>query len=80
MSRNNWIKYGYHQINTNPGFRRNNTRPIYFALFVDDFGVKYVGKENTDHLIKALKKRYIVEDDWEGKKYCSINLYWDYIR
>ena len=53
-------------------------RPISFTLIVDDFGVKYVGKEHADHLISILEELYVVEKDWAGKKYCGINLDWDY--
>ena len=51
-----------------------------FTLIVDDFGVKYVGKENADHLINVLKEHYEVAEDWDGTKYCGINLDWDYIK
>ena len=54
------------------------TRPVQFTLVVDDFGVKYVGKEHADHLIRALKQDYTIEKDWEGKLYCGITLDWDY--
>ena len=49
-------------------------------LIVDDFGVKYVGKEHADHLIKVLKEHYEVAEDWDGEKYCGITLDWDYIK
>ena len=55
--------HGYCQSNTTPGFWRHNTRPICVTLIVDDFGVKYVGKEHADHLIKLLREHYVVEDD-----------------
>ena len=45
---------------------------------VDDFGIKYVGKEHADHLIAILEEFYVVEKDWEGIKYCGITLDWDY--
>ena len=35
-------KHGYHQSKLTPGFWKHDTRPIYFSLIVDDFGVKYV--------------------------------------
>ena len=28
-----------------------------FTLVVDDFGVKYVGKERADHLVASLKTK-----------------------
>jgi hypothetical protein len=45
---------------------------------VDDFGVKYVGKEHADHLITCIKENYGVTEDWAGKLYCGIKLQWDY--
>ena len=45
---------------------------------MDDFGVKYVGKEHADHLIMALKKNYEISIDEEGTKYCGLTLDWDY--
>ena len=42
---------GYHQSKFNPGFWKHNWRPICFALCVDDFGIKYVGKAHADHLL-----------------------------
>jgi hypothetical protein len=41
---------------------------------VDDFGIKYIGKEHIMHLIKVLKEHYEVEEDWEGKQYLGITL------
>jgi hypothetical protein len=32
----------------------HKSRPIQFALCVDDFGVKYVNKEDVEHLKSAL--------------------------
>jgi hypothetical protein len=45
---------------------------------VDDFGVKYVGKEHAQHLIDALETNYTVSKDWLGGLYCGITLKWDY--
>jgi hypothetical protein len=45
---------GYHQSKINPGFWTHDWLPICFALCVDGFGVKYVGKEHADHLIQTL--------------------------
>ena len=51
-------KDGYHQSKTTPGLWQHDTRPISFALVVDDFGVKYVGKENAQHLLDTERKYY----------------------
>jgi len=45
----------YECVNT-PRLWWHATRPITFSLVVNDFGVKYVGKEHADHLISCLKK------------------------
>jgi hypothetical protein len=47
---------GYTQSEHTPGLFRHATRDITFALVIDDFGVKYVGRENAQHLIDVLKK------------------------
>ena len=55
------------------------TRPVQFSLFVDDFSVKYVGKENAQNLINAIKSEgYKLSVDWSRSKYCGITLQWDY--
>jgi hypothetical protein len=71
-------KAGYHQSETSPGFWKHEWRPISFTLVVDDFGVKYVGKENADHLISVLQGNYEIDIDWEGTRYIGLTLDWDY--
>ncbi len=71
-------KHGYSQSKAVPGLWTHKTRPISFTLVVDDFGVKYVGKEHTMHLINALKQDYEISEDWEGNKYIGITFEWDY--
>ena len=34
----------YFELKNTPGLFKNQTRPIWFTLTVDDFGVKYIGK------------------------------------
>ena len=45
---------GYYEVAHTPGLWKHVTRPLQFTLTVDDFGVKYVGKENADHLLTSL--------------------------
>jgi hypothetical protein len=45
---------------------------------VDDFGIRYVGKEQAQHLIDVLQSKYTITIDWEGTKYVGLNLTWDY--
>ena len=71
--------HGYYEVAHTPGLWRHVTRPVQFSLVVDDFGVKYEGKENADHLINAIKSEgYKLSIDWRGTKYCGITLNWDY--
>eukprot|EP00804_Cyclotella_cryptica_P027940 CCRYP_003829-RA/>CCRYP_003829-RA protein AED:0.45 eAED:0.45 QI:0/0/0/1/0/0/2/0/234 len=69
---------GYHQSKINPGFWTHDWRPICFALCVDDFGVKYLGKEHAAHLINTLKGHDEISTDWEGRRYIGLTLSWDY--
>ena len=48
--------YGYHPSSKTLGLWKHNSRPINFTLVVDDFGVKYSGKEHALHMKAALKK------------------------
>ena len=70
---------GYYEVNHTPGLWRHKWQPISFTLVVDDFGVKYVGKEHALHLLSILESKYpAVATDWKGKIYCGITLDWNY--
>ena len=71
-------KHEYHQSRYMPGLRTHTLRPICFSLIVDNFGVKYMGKEHADHLVSVLRQHYEVEVDEEGKKCGGIDLDFDY--
>jgi hypothetical protein len=45
---------------------------------VNDFGMKYVNKDDVNHLIQCLKKKYELTKDWDGNLYCGIKLSWNY--
>ena len=70
--------FGYAPCKRTPGLWTHEWRPITFSLTVDDFGVKYVGKEHAQHLIESLEAKYAVTKDWDGKLYCGIQLDWNY--
>ena len=70
--------YGYSLTAHTPGLLRHQTRPISFTLVVDNFGVKYVGRQHSKHLVAALVAPYPLTIDWEGKLYCGLTLNWDY--
>jgi hypothetical protein len=71
-------KHGYTSTPTTPGLWQHKTRPITFTLVVDDFGVKYVGKQHAENLKSALEETYTLSTDWTGGLYCGITLTWDY--
>ena len=70
--------FGYQKVPFTTGLWKHVSRPITFTLVVDDFGVKYVNKEDAEHLESALKSNYPITTDWSGNKYIGINLDWNY--
>jgi hypothetical protein len=74
----NLAKGGYRPTTHTHGLWTHDTRPISFSLVVDDFGVKYVGQEHTEHLMACIKKNYNISSDWNGTAYCGLTLDWDY--
>jgi hypothetical protein len=71
-------KAGYRQRKFKPGYWQHDWQPISFTLVVDNFGVKYVNKDNVEHLISSLSQDYTINTDWEGTRYLGITLNWDY--
>ena len=47
-------------------------------MVVDNFGVKYPGKEHALHLKSALEDKYKLTKGWEGKLYIGIALKWGF--
>lgn len=70
--------HGYYEVPHTPYLWHHVRHPISFTLVVDDFWVKYVGKEHAQHLVDVLKKYYKLAEDWDGDLYCGIKLNWDY--
>ncbi|KAL7476137.1 hypothetical protein ACHAW6_002015 [Cyclotella cf. meneghiniana] len=52
--------------------------PIWFTLVVDNFGVKFIGKEHAMHLKSILESYYPISTDWTGNQFIGITLNWDY--
>jgi hypothetical protein len=69
---------GYGPTTHTHGLWTHDTRTISFSLVVDDFGVKYVGREHAEHLMTCIKKKYSISSDWNGTAYCGLTLDWDY--
>ena len=62
--------HGYAPTKNTPGLWTHSSRPITFALVVDDFGVKYGGEEHARHLLNILLANYEgVHEDWGGTKF-----------
>jgi hypothetical protein len=52
----NIAKDGYRPTKHTHGLWKHDTRPISFLIVVDDFGVKYVGREHAENLMECIKK------------------------
>jgi hypothetical protein len=65
-------KEGYFQSQIVPGFWKHKTKPIQFVLVVDNFGIKYLKREDLDHIIQSLEKYYNVAVDLDGKEFVKI--------
>jgi hypothetical protein len=74
----NLAKDGDRPTTHTSGLWRHDTRPISFSLVVDDFGVKYVGREHAGHLMACIKKNYNISSNWNGTAYCGLTLDWNY--
>ena len=55
--------YGYKPARHTPGLWIHETKNIKFTLAVDDFGVQYDNKDDVQHLIAALQKKYRITID-----------------
>jgi hypothetical protein len=71
-------EHGYSQSKTMPSLWKHEWRPIIFSLVVDDFGVKYVGKEHAQHLLQMVQKYYKCLLKEEGEQYCGLTIKRDY--
>jgi hypothetical protein len=68
----------YYPSRHTPVLWLHKTPPIYFILVVDDFAVKYVGKQHAENIWNALLRAYELTTDWTATVYSSMTLKWDY--
>jgi hypothetical protein len=68
--------FGYHPARHTPGLWLHKTWPISFTLVVDDFAVKYMGKQHAEYLWNALLKTYELTTDWTATVYSGMTLKW----
>jgi hypothetical protein len=70
--------HGYYECINTPGLWHHATRPVTFSLMVNDFGVKYVGKEDAHHLINCLKRKHMnsrkIEPGTYTAAFCSVGI------
>ena len=69
---------GYKPCHFTHGLYKQEKRNISFSLVVDDFGVRYIDKQDADHLITTLQKKYPIKMKWVGDYYLGMTLEWDY--
>jgi hypothetical protein len=77
-----WIHtdiHGYTPCTHTPGLWTRATRDITFCLVVDDFGIKYTNRCDTDHILTVPQKLYNVTTYWTGSLYLDMHIAWDYI-
>jgi hypothetical protein len=70
--------FRYYPARHTPGLWLHKTRPISFTHVVDDFAVKYLGKQHAEHLRNALLRTYELTTDWTATVYSGMTLKWDY--
>jgi len=71
--------FAYAPCPRTPGLWKHTNHPISFALIVDDFAIKYIGKEHLNHLLCALESKYKITKDEEATQFCGIiSLNWNY--
>ena len=46
-----------------PGLWLHKTRPVQFALVLNDFGAKYVNKDDINHLLEVVESKYPLKVD-----------------
>jgi hypothetical protein len=71
-------QYGYYPAQHTAGIWSHKTRPISFTLVVDNFAVKYVGKQHAKHLRNALLRTYELTTDCTATVYSGMTFKWDY--
>ena len=70
--------FGYSPMRCTPGYWKHATKPTTFTLAVDDFGIKSFCRQDTDHLLNALRQKYAITVDLTGSSYLGLTLEWNY--
>ena len=70
--------YGYTPVPYTPSLWRHDSNGILFGLVVDDFGIKSTSQAATNHLLDALRDKYVITTDPTGTKFLGFTLEWHY--
>ena len=71
----------YYQVRCKPGLWQYVWINISFTLFVDNYGIGYVGLKHSNHIMIALKiYDENITTDWEGKICCGITMKYNYTK
>ena len=68
-------KHGYAPTPHTQSLWTHSTRKITFVLGIDDFGVKYVKKNDFEHLVATLKLLYAITVDYTGRKFLGMTIH-----
>ena len=71
-------RFGYKPMSQTPGLWKHTYRRTTFTLCVDDFGIQYFSKDDSNHLINSIHATYECSIDWEETQYCGLTLSWNY--
>jgi hypothetical protein len=70
--------HGYYPAPHTPGLWLHKMLPTVFMLIVDDFLIKYMCVLDANHLLNALKTKYVLMEDWQASLYTSLTIDWNY--
>jgi hypothetical protein len=66
--------FGYYPARHTPVLWFHKIRPISSTLVVNDFTVKYVGKQHAEHLRNSLFRTYELTTDWTATVFSGVTL------
>jgi hypothetical protein len=78
LLRKRLMPHGYYKCADTLSLWKAKMHQISFTLVVDNFCIKKVKQNYVDHLIRCIKQKYKVTEDWSGNLYCRIKFSRDY--
>ena len=74
-------KHDYIQCPNTPCLFKHKSNGVSFSLIIDDFLIKYHKQEGTDHLLAALREKYVITTDTaKTMKYVSITIKYNKVK